>query len=292
MNSHRFPPRRILAGIDLSEVSLSAWRHAVEWAERFESHLRAVCARGPQPLDIPAVPRLPGGHRAIAQDLRDEFRKCTGAPGLDVFEGDPEIVLLRVAKAWKADLLVVGTHGRTGVPRLLLGSVTEALLRESPIPVLAIRDEPARIKRILVPVNFTPYADDALRYAASLGAALGAKLSVQHVVRPGEEAAAARSRLEGELAALPEPVRAACSPRMIVAKGEPVEAMSRAAAEHDLVVLSGHRKALLHDLLMGTTAQQLVRAVKTPLLAVPAREGREGALNLKRQAEAGGVSGR
>ncbi|MBI4348631.1 MAG: universal stress protein [Elusimicrobia bacterium] len=284
MNALRFPPRRILAGIDLSAVSLAAWRHAESWAERFECHLKAVCARGPQPLEIPAVPRLPGGIRALAQDLREEFRKRTGAPGLDVFEGDPEIVLLRVAKAWKADLLVVGTHGRTGMPRLLLGSVTEALLRESPIPVLAIRAEPARIKRLLVPVNFTAYADDALRYAASLAAALGAKLTVQHVNRAGEVPAEALARLEEELASLPEAVRTACSPQAVIAKGEPVEAISRAAADHDLVVLSGHRKALLHDLLRGTTAQQLVRAVKTPLLAVPARQGREGALSLKAHA--------
>lgn len=266
----RFPPKKILVGIDLSGPSLAAWRHAAAWTEKFGAQLRAVHSRGPEPLDIPAVPRLPGGAAAIAEDLREEFRRRTGAPGLDVQEGDPAVTLLRIARQWRADLLVVGTHGRTGVPRLLLGSVSERLLRESPIPVLAVHEDPAPLRSVLAPVNFTGYADQAFRYGADVAAAFGAQLVAHHVAGLGRALEKTRLRLEREILSLPPQVRRACMPRVALSEGAPSEAIARAAGSHDLIVLSAHRKGFLHDLMVGTTAQQVLRTARKPLLAVPA----------------------
>jgi len=271
MSAFRFPPRRILVGVDMSETSLSAWRHAEAWAGRFGSQLKAVHALCPQPLEIPSVPRVPGGAAALAEDLREEFRARVGAE-LEVLEGDSEITLLRIARSWKADLLIVGTHGRSGLTRILLGSVAEAIVLQSPLPVLVVHEDPNPIRSVLAPVNFTAYGDQALRYAGLVASSLDAKLVAQHVVTPGEDFGATRVRLERELEALPPGIRSGCAPRGVMSRGTPVDSIARSSGAYDLVVMSGHHKGFLRDLLVGTTAQQLLRAAKTPILVVPATE--------------------
>lgn len=70
----------------------------------------------------------------IIQKYKEEF------PGISVFNslGDPRHEILRTAEKWNADLLITATHGRTGLSHLFLGSLAEALIRHSPIPVLVI----------------------------------------------------------------------------------------------------------------------------------------------------------
>lgn len=269
----RFPPERILVGVDLSLPSLAAWQHAERWAKRFGSKVKAVHAYGPEPLDVPGVPRTPGGAEALAKDMDSEFREKTGS-GLEIEEGDPVVTLLRIARTWKAELLVVGTHGRTGTSRLLFGSVAEAVLRESPLPVLAVHEEPKAIRAVLAPVNFTPYAERALTLAGAVAAGFGAKLTAHHVAVGGETFAPSRARVEELVGKLPPAVRGAAAVRPMVSRGEPADAIARLGAGYDLVVLSGHRKGLLRDWLVGSTAQRVLRAARTPLLVVPDVETR------------------
>lgn len=269
----RFPPKRILVGVDLSAPSLAAWQHAERWAEAFGSQVKAVHSFGPEPLDVPGVPRIAGGAQALAKDMDSDFRERTGA-GLQLEEGDPVVTLLRVARIWKAELLVVGTHGRTGASRLLFGSVAEAVLRESPLPVLAVHDEPKPLKTVLAPVNFTSYAERALAFAGAVAAGFGAKLTAHHIAVGGETFAPSRARVEELLGKLPAAVRTATAVRPLVSRGEPAEMIARLGAGYDLVALSGHRKGLLRDWLVGSTAQRVLRGARTPLLVVPDVETR------------------
>ncbi|MBI4422128.1 MAG: universal stress protein [Elusimicrobia bacterium] len=270
----RFPPKRILVAVDLSRPSAAAWWHASLWAKRFGARLKAVHVQAPPPLDIPSVPQVPGGNRAFLRDLSAELRRLTGGPPADVLEGDPVVTLLRVIRSWKPDLVAMGTHGRAGLQRLVLGSVAEALMNESPVPVLAVHDEPRAesegpvLRAVLAPVNFTPYSDQAFLYAAALAAGFGAKLTLQHLLE-GEPWDRARASEEELIGRLPLGVREACEPRALVSKGPVVKAIAKAAEGHDLVVLSAHRRGLVQGSLFGTTAQQLLRSVRTPLLAVP-----------------------
>lgn len=281
----QFPPRRILAGTDLSPNSLDAWRQAADWGKRFGAQAKAVHARGPEPIEIPGALRVPNGAGDLERSLREEFRKAGGASELEIVEGEPVVSLVRVAKTWEADLIVVGTHGRSGVSLLLLGSVAEALLRESPVPVLVVREAPRPVRSVLAPMNFTSYSGQAFLYAAAVAANLKARLTVHHGAGAGETFAETRARLDEELMRLPKDIREACSPHAVVSRGDEPDAIARVCGGYDLVVLSGHRKGFLRDLMAGTTAQQIVRGVKTPLLAVPA-EVERGRLELNRWASA------
>jgi nucleotide-binding universal stress UspA family protein len=121
--------REILLATDFSEPSRAAARVAVDYARRFGArlHLLHVVWPATDPTPRPALERL-------AEDLGREVPVVTAVvAGLPVAE---EIV--RYARTHGIDLIVVGTHGRTGPSRLLLGSVAERVVRTAPCPVLAV----------------------------------------------------------------------------------------------------------------------------------------------------------
>jgi nucleotide-binding universal stress UspA family protein len=113
--------------------------------------------------------------------------------------GNPATCLSEVAADTDAVIIVMGTHGRTGWDRLLLGSTAAAVVREAPCPVLTIRvkdeDEPAGMpakakkgkakgERLLVPIDFSQYAQEAFEFAAVLAKKLGASVRLVHALEP------------------------------------------------------------------------------------------------------------
>jgi nucleotide-binding universal stress UspA family protein len=141
----------VLSTTDFSEPSLSAIRFAAGEATRRKVPLRLVHAlyEPESPLSVlgPAVisvPELPAADRelleqAAEQTLRTEL-EAAGAPGAyDVLWGPPGPTIAEHARAIGAALVVVGTHGRTGFARMALGSVAEAITRQSPCSVLVVR---------------------------------------------------------------------------------------------------------------------------------------------------------
>lgn len=121
--------REILLATDFSEPSRAAARVAVEYARRFGArlHLLHVVSPTTDPAPRPTLEHL-------AEELGREVPVVTAVvSGLPVAE---EIV--RYARTHRIDLIVVGTHGRTGPSRLLLGSVAERVVRTAPCPVLAV----------------------------------------------------------------------------------------------------------------------------------------------------------
>jgi len=139
---------RILAPTDLSEASVRAPELAAELAQ----------AAGPASLCLlhsdfipPALRTLLGGDleppsEALDLRLREELRRAAAElerPGLEVStllrRGRPEEVIVEVAREMRADLIVLGTHGRTGLGHLALGSVAERVLRSAPCPTLTVK---------------------------------------------------------------------------------------------------------------------------------------------------------
>src|SRR5262249_35506449 len=103
--------------------------------------------------------------------------------------GDPQTTILDQARSTKADLIVMGTHGRRGFKRLLLGSVTEAVLREAPGPVLTVPphasarvSEAVTFKRILCPIDFSPSALEALGFALDLARQADGRVTLLHAI--------------------------------------------------------------------------------------------------------------
>lgn len=195
----------------------------------------------------------------------------------------------------RADLIVMGTHGRTGFRRLFLGSVTETVLRRSRCPVLAV---PAMTKRpadavalqtIVCAVDFSETSTRALDYAASLASKSRGHLVLVHALEWSEESEDALARSgpatfpTSEQDALDQlndvvtnEIRASCNPELVVAYGTPAEGVLRTVLERDadLVVLGIQGRNAIDLAVFGSTAQRLIREATTPVLTVSAMASR------------------
>ena len=141
-------PRTILVATDFSEHADHALAYAAELAERLDARLHLVHAISVPVLGIPEMGIAYGSmimestvkesQDALAA-LADRYRARAPVANTHLEVGDARDVIDRIAEAIGADLIVIGTHGRRGVRRMLLGSVAEAVVRSAPCPVLTIR---------------------------------------------------------------------------------------------------------------------------------------------------------
>ncbi|MEE9124919.1 MAG: universal stress protein [candidate division NC10 bacterium] len=200
------------------------------------------------------------------------------------------------AKQSRADLILMATHGRTGLAQLLMGSVTEAVLRHVAVPVLALRvgqgDHPlTEVQRILWATDLSPVSERAWRYALTLADVFAAEVVLLHVVRPAYLAGAADhlvppasgwmerylAPLESELERRRQAVEAlGLRARRKVVVGVPADVIvAEAEAEQaDLVVVGTQGRTGLSHLLLGSVAEAVIRKAPCPVLAVQVK--REG----------------
>jgi nucleotide-binding universal stress UspA family protein len=295
---------RILCPVDFSEASRRALEHAAALARWYEARLFAlhVVPLVPTTLSFPPAISAATMEPVPPEAFHAELRRFV-APAADtvpaetvVMSGDPARTVLEQARALEADLVVLGTHGRSGFERLVLGSVAEKVLRRATCPVLtvppAVAEHPATARppyqRILCPVDFSATSDRALRYAFSLAEEAKARLTVLHVLEwfPEQEIREhrhfdvpeyrrfleedARRRLAE---AIPEDVRTWCEPVEKVGCGKPYREILRVAAEDrsDAVVMGVHGRGALDVALFGSTTNQVVRQAHCPVLTVRGR---------------------
>ncbi|MEY4576839.1 MAG: hypothetical protein RL701_1542 [Pseudomonadota bacterium] len=144
--------QKIVCPVDFSNCAQQALAYAVDLAQQFRAELSIVHAYEDPAAYIAPMPM--SGYVGPAADLLLELRKqleirleqCkveVAKSGINVrselLEGTPYRVVLDWAEEWKADLIVIGTHGHTGLTHALLGSVTERIVRMASCPVLTIR---------------------------------------------------------------------------------------------------------------------------------------------------------
>ena len=288
--------KKILCAIDRSPSSLQAFGYAIALA-RWQSarlNLLEVVEEAPPP----GVTRAPKGdgvpnetRTALERDLR---RALTARRASDVKveismrKGTAVQEILAQAKTSRADLVVIGSHGRGGVQRLVLGSVAEKVLRLATCPVLTVRSGVRLARRsrspfetILCPTDFSVAANKAVAYATRLAREADAKLIVMSAVEwPfGEDVmygAVADLRKSIELNAsdaltrlLPRPGNA---PRAeaIVAIGKASAAIVKAARARsvDLIVMGVSGRGALDVALLGSTTHHVIREGAWPVLTV------------------------
>ncbi len=138
--------QRVLIAIDLSPIATHAMDVGVDLAKALGAQVGLIYV-----VDRKLAYAPEGGVPAtvIVDELREEGRRLLKAashrvgdnppPWEYLVEGSPSQEIIKAAEEWKADLIVLGTHGRSGVSRAFLGSTAEAVLRHSQIPVLAVR---------------------------------------------------------------------------------------------------------------------------------------------------------
>jgi len=178
------------------------------------------------------------------------------------------VILARAADAG-AGLIVMGTHGRTGYNRWMMGSVAERVLRESPVPLLTVRGPSGgTARRILCPVTDTKVSREALGVAAELAGCFGATLTALHVREP--HAVAAPPDL---CVWMPAEERARCNVREVVRHGDAAAEIVGLAAEEpfDLLVLGAPRRTFFDGLVLGTTTLRAVRHAPCPVQTVGER---------------------
>lgn len=273
-----FPPKRIAVAVDLSPASLAALDAAKALARRWGSSLELVrvqapvltaAAIGPDAVPVPLPEPGAETERRLERRLRDA---ASGFPAerlsVRTIHGWPVGEALQRAAAG-AGLLVMGTHGYSGLDRALLGSVAEAVVRASRVPVLTVRERksPLKLASVLAPWNGRPYATRALRFARVLARGLGAELRVLRVVPKGEPVEPGLGRK----------LEAVLGPRgrgrwsLRVRRGDARAHIIREAdsGRHGLVVLSAHRRAFFADTVLGSTVERTLRHSRVPVLSFP-----------------------
>jgi nucleotide-binding universal stress UspA family protein len=288
--------RCILLAGDFSERSRQTFRVACSLADEATTRIFVlhVAERGEfaaQPVaPVEAGPPAPAREGAWVYDddlegMLREFYVPTRAIEVEylVREGDAAEGILRAAAEVDAYLIALGTRGRTGLRRLLLGSVAESVLRRSRCPVLALSAPEAApaagpLRAILHPTDFSDRSEPALRVARALALEQGARLIVAHAVpvRFVSEAVALTVVTDAEYEALDAIRRRTDGPdlkypvecRML--RGDPAPSTLRAAEEAGcgLVVMGTHGRAGFGRLLMGSVAEAVLRGAHCPVLAV------------------------
>lgn len=297
--------QRILCAVDFSEFSRRALDHALGIARCYGASVTALHVIAPTPVAVPlpaylgseivptiTIPRT--DRRAVAAQLQQLItaEQVRGVAVDVVIEEAPDVndEILAQATRLGSDLLVMGTHGRSGFDRLFLGSTAEKVLRKSRIPVMtvppgapdAMPRGPVAFTRILCPVDFSPSSTMAVDYAVSLAREGQATLTLLHVLETvplyydftpsavldaGAWTRAAGARLRR---LVPDAARASCSIKELVVEGRPSRQILTLAAESDtdLIVMGVQGRHAAELLLFGSTTHHVVREAHCAVLTL------------------------
>jgi nucleotide-binding universal stress UspA family protein len=286
---------RILVPTDMTEFSGLALRYALLFNQRHGSKITLLHAdeiswfAAEHPLGY-YFENLPEMKVALMKSLA-EYAVANVPPEVGaatIFEDDtPERAIVATARDINADLIIMGTHGRHGLPRVILGSVTERVLRTTNIPVISVapaifpRDPNVRIRTILCPVNFTRIARTALDQACAMAESFDAELVLVHVVEGTEPHLF--TGVEAEFRTWVNPfIRANTRYKEIVVHGDAAEQVLNIAdqIDADLIVIGAQHRFFSDTTVVGTTTERITRFAKHPVMTVilPATKVRNAAV--------------
>jgi nucleotide-binding universal stress UspA family protein len=285
---------RILCPVDLSDVSRHAIDHAVLLARWYKARITALHVCNPMVIpmaDFTVVGTVPPPDLTEDEinELRARVRACfeTAKPiDVDVLveDGHPANQILARAKALAANLIVIGTHGVGGFQHLVLGSVTEKVLRQATCPVLTVPPHARTtsklpFKRVLCPVDFSDSSLAALEFAFSMAQEGDAEVTILHVCEWSDayEPPTHQFRVERERDVtaklhelVPDSIRDWCHPSTRLVHGKAYREILGVATEDssDLIVMGVHGRNALDVMLFGSTTNQVVRRATCPVLTL------------------------
>ena len=291
--------KKILVPRDFSPCSEQALQHALDLAGRTgaEVHLlfaevlyaevQALTARGKDAAHEALRERLMEGIEQEGETSGVQFERAV------VRDIAPAPAIVAYAEEHDIDLIVMGTHGRRGLRRLLLGSTAEEVVRTAPCPVFTVRRpetpvaELEGVNAILVPIDFSRHAGTALRHAKELAALYHTRLDLLHIIEEQlhpafyntgvwsiydllpniEEKAAEELRTfyretEGPLGDVNFHIRYGHAAHEI--------AVFARENDNDLVVMATHGLRGLDHFLLGSVAEKVVRRSPAPVFTVKA----------------------
>jgi nucleotide-binding universal stress UspA family protein len=294
------PYRRILVGTDFSTAAERAFPIARALARRDDATLLLAHAfdtatlayQGKGPPEIPVETLAEGElesrlEQALLDTLHTHFPDIPRAETRLRLDGSPAHALVQIAERERADLIVLSTHGRTGLGHMLIGSVAERVVRHAPCSVLAIPTRGAAIvalpRRVLVGTDLSPFAEGALEAASTYARANGASTTLLYAQRPipwvqppstgrgshTAEGASSTPLSQLERSAMHHFPGLEVSVAVTEAESA-VTALSGEAKKSgaDLIVLASHGRTGLARMLVGSVAERTVRHAECPVLVV------------------------
>jgi nucleotide-binding universal stress UspA family protein len=283
--------RNILFPTDFSPAAAKAIPYVKKIARHYEADVVTLHVRNPivNPMTDPAIWQK-DLEAAVREDAQHRQELLAAFPGIqtDVLfeEGGIQYRLDSVIQKNNIDLVVIGTRGRTGLGKLLLGSVAEEIFRTVPCPVLTVgphsestRAAGGEFREILYATDLSPESQGAAAYAVSLAQEFQARLILMHIIpdaKAGELVTAAdvmTSSKELLRKLVPSEAEAWCKPEYYVERGDPAEKILEFAnlRETDLIVLGvrsekGVTGAATH--LPIATVHKVVSHANCPVLTV------------------------
>ena len=299
---------RILCPVDFSDISRRALTYAAATARWYQAELtvlHVVPELVPADMLPPLVREHAGGHgvgdldrRALLASAQQFVDRAVGSlpPPRVVVRDEPDTAqaILDEATAMGAALIVMGTHGRTGLDHLLVGSVAEQVLRHARVPVMVVpRQTRAAVAAgdvdfdsIVCAIDFGEASRRAARWGVSLAEEADGRLSLVHVITvppegqphdPGmsdeqARAAAVADSLTRLRALVPPEVRPYLRPETLVEEGNPARVILDLAEDRlaDIIVLGVQDRSALDRLLRGSVTHAILQEATVPVLSVPA----------------------
>lgn len=288
--------RNILFARDFSPSSNKALAYGIDLAERTGAamHMMYVQVQKPDLLEAPKISAMPIDK--LQAKFKQRNRTSLGPFGLDAdderlfhhIERDEAAgpALVRFAERKDMDLIVMGTHGRRGMRRVIYGSVAEDVLRTAPCPVLITRAEdgqtkPDSIERVVVPVDFSELSEGAFQYAQGLARIYDVSLRLIHVVEnpatpaiyglqsdqgvSREMKARAEHTLEDWVKGLEEDGLEGSS---VVYRGDPEDTIiDSTSGASDLIVMATRGLSGLRRTMIGSVTEGVIRRAEGPVIA-------------------------
>ncbi len=296
--------KNILCATDFSDYSNHTILYGVELAKEFEAGL-TIC----HVIDLSSI-AIYGEFQLepveqqsrIMADAAEQLDKLVGDQPVKweplIALGKPADEILRLVEEKDIDLVITATRGRSGLKRLILGSITERLMRTLDCPLLVVRS-PAqdsgvvselsiRLHKILVGCDFSPDSDQAFAHGLSLAQEFEAELHLAHVIEPpvqpnlihvetvisGEIQEDHRNLLIEKLKEM-VPAEAAnwCTPQLTIMEGQPYHELVKYADTRniDMIVLGIRGHGLVKTLFLGSTTDRVVRNSTCPVLSVSSK---------------------
>jgi nucleotide-binding universal stress UspA family protein len=298
--------KNVLVPIDFSERSLEALETALSLTKQTGAQLHLIHVYEPDypltttmamPIVLPPV-QVAQGVRRHLRDIARKFGVELRPGNTHAVEGKPFEEVCRIASEQKIDLIVAATRGNTGVKHLLLGSTAERIVRYSPCPVLVVHPKAKNGKstrpdlmfgKILVPIDFSKCSLKGLEYAKALAKQFGSTLvllnsvAFQYYITSDEyarydlpllmqQAEKTSRRQMRDLIEKTDWEGIEVRPSLQIGHaGQQI--CARAAGQHShLIVTSTHGTTGFKHMLLGSTAEYVVRHASCPVLVVPSHE--------------------
>jgi nucleotide-binding universal stress UspA family protein len=293
MNHKSMNIKNVLIPVDFSPPSMVAVNCGIELARKLRAtvtllHVMEFQFVGGYPFVVEAAEN-DTARRERAERMLSALAAPEDQDDLDlriaVRSGDVKDEIVAAICEQNADMVVMGTHGRGLFRRLVIGSITEGILRKVPIPVLTVcrTNRPLAVKRLLFATDFSECSRQAFRDVLQFARDMNCQLVIVHAL---QKASLVLSTVDvatyiseedvqeatGKIASLVEEAsRAGVGTESILKEGVPMEVILRAAEDTgaDIIVLPVQHKGFIEKALLGTTAEPVIRDADVPVLCIP-----------------------